>query len=439
MAADRLRAVRGVRFFGYVLDLGVSGDRTASALAVAKAKGAEAANAAKSTFLATMSHEIRTPLNSVLGMAQAMEVDGLSDAPRRRLAVIRSSGETLLALLNDVHDLSKIEPGNVELEAIAFDVGPLVTGVEAAFALQADKQGLVYFSRIAPEVAGACLCDPTRRRQILYNLFSNALKFTAKGQVRLSVDRQGEDLCFVVADTRIGVSADKLERLFAKFTQIDASTTRRHGGTGLGLAISRELAVLMGGRIAIESEVGEGSRFSLTLPFPRASRGGRANDFLARAAVAGGVGQSFQPAGVEDPARPDLRLADDGRARRGGAGRLGGRRVGADPDGRPDAVMDGVTAAREIRRREAALGRPQTPIIAQTANAMAHQIEKYVAAGMDSHAAKPIDASSLFAAIETALDGADAERSGAAWRPRPSASGIREGRNSRARRKSCLP
>ena len=415
-------------FFRYVLDLGVSGDRTerrtASALAVAKAKEAEAeaANAAKSTFLATMSHEIRTPLNGVLGMAQAMEVDGLSDAQRRRLAVIRSSGETLLAILNDVLDLSKIEAGKVELEAIAFDVGPLVTGVEAAFAHQADKQGLAYVTRIAPEAAGGCLGDPTRLRQILYNLVSNALKFTAKGQVSVSVDRQGEDLYFVVADTGMGVPADKLESLFAKFTQVDASTTRRHGGTGLGLAISRELAVLMGGRIAIESEVGEGSRFSLTLPFPRAEITGR----RARRAA-------------DEPTAPwrELRLlaAEDNPVNQLVLKTLLAQ-IGVEPtvvengeealaaweDGEwalilmdvQMPVMDGVTAAREIRRREAALGRPRTPIIALTANAMAHQIEQYVAVGMDGHVAKPIDASSLFAAIETALDRADAERSVAA-------------------------
>jgi signal transduction histidine kinase/ActR/RegA family two-component response regulator len=415
-------------FFGYVLELGLSGDRnarrTAAALAVARAKEveAEAANAAKSSFLATMSHEIRTPLNGVLGMAQAMEADGLSEAQSRRLAVIRSSGETLLAILNDVLDLSKIEAGKVELETIAFDLEPLVAGVEVAFAHQAEAKGLAYVTQIAPGAAGVCLGDPTRLRQILNNLVSNAVKFTARGQVGVSVDRLGDELRFVVADTGLGVPADKLDTLFVKFTQVDASTTRRHGGTGLGLAICRELATLMGGRIEVESMVGEGSRFTLTLP-------------LRRAEIAP------KPVRVE---------ADEPQASWGGLRLLAAEdnpinqlvlktlltQIGVEPtmvENGEEAVaawedgdwalilmdvqmpvMDGVAAAREIRRRETALGRPRTPIIALTANAMAHQIEQYAAAGMDAHVAKPVDAASLFAAIEAALDAADAERSVAA-------------------------
>ena len=415
-------------FFGYVLDLGLSGDRnarrTAAALAIARAKetDAEAANAAKSSFLATMSHEIRTPLNGVLGMAQAMEADELSDAQRRRLTVIRSSGEALLALLNDVLDLSKIEAGKVELESITFDVAPLAAGVEAAFAHQAADKGLSFLTLIAPEASGVWLGDPTRLRQILYNLVSNAVKFTARGGVSLSVDRQDESLRFVVADTGVGVPADKLDMLFDKFSQVDASTTRRHGGTGLGLAICRELAGLMGGRIAVESGVGEGSRFTLTVPLRRSDAAPT---------------PAFEAAGETQTSWGGLRLlaAEDNPINQLVLKTLlaqigveptmvenGEEAIAAWEDGDWAAilmdvqlpVMDGVAATREIRRREAALGRPRTPIIALTANAMAHQIEEYAAAGMEGHVAKPIAAASLFTAIEAALDAAAAEGSVAA-------------------------
>jgi two-component system, sensor histidine kinase len=411
-------------FFGYVLDLGLSGDRnerrTAAALATARAKEAEAAaaNAAKSTFLATMSHEIRTPLNGVLGMAQAMEADGLSDVQRQRLAVIRSSGETLLAILNDVLDLSKIEAGKLELEAIAFEIEPVAAGLQAAFAPLAAAKGLTYACEIAPAAAGAYLGDPTRLRQILYNLVSNAVKFTDRGGIGVSVDRRDGVLRVSVADTGVGVPAEKLGGLFTKFTQVDASTTRRHGGTGLGLAICRELAELMGGGVEVDSEFGKGSRFTVSLPLPRAS--------LAPA-------EPPAAAFVAPVSRLDLRLlaAEDNPVNQLVLRTLlnqigleptlvenGEEALAAWEDGDwaiilmdvQMPVMDGVTAAREIRRREAALGRPRTPIIALTANAMAHQTAEYADAGMDGHVSKPIDVGDLFAAIEAALDGAEVQR-----------------------------
>jgi signal transduction histidine kinase/ActR/RegA family two-component response regulator len=416
-------------FFGYVLGLGLNGDRierrTAHALAVARAKEAEAeaANAAKSTFLATMSHEIRTPLNGVLGMAQAMEADGLSDAQRRRLAVIRSSGEALLAILNDVLDLSKIEAGKLELEAIAFDLAPVLAGVEAAFAPQAADKGLAYVTTLAADAAGVYHGDPTRLRQILYNLVSNAVKFTSRGLVSVGVERCAAGLTITVADTGIGVPADKLGALFAKFSQIDASTTRRHGGTGLGLAICRELSELMGGRIEVESEVGRGSRFILTLPLVPAE------------APVDAPGANRPDSAQPPPLNLRLLAAEDNAVNQLVLRTLL-TQVGIDPtlvENGEEAlaawedgdwavilmdvqmpVLDGVSAAREIRRREAAMGRPRTPIIALTANAMAHQIAEYAAAGMDDHVAKPIDASALFAAIETALNRSEADRSAVA-------------------------
>jgi len=419
-----------VAFFGYVLELGVDANRKercmAEALVTAKAKEAEAeaANAAKSTFLATMSHEIRTPLNGVLGMAQAMEADGLTGQQRERLSVIRTSGEALLAILNDILDLAKIEAGKMEIEAIAFDLDPVLSALEAAFAPVVACKCVSYVSTVSADAKGTYLGDPTRLRQILYNLVSNAAKFTDQGQISVRVDRLDDALRLVVADTGVGIPADKLDLLFAKFSQVDASTTRRHGGTGLGLAISQELAELMGGRITAQSVVGEGSRFTLTLPLTR----------LPSGAPIEAVRHMREPAA---PAHSDLRVlaAEDNPINQLVLKTLL-MQIGIEPtmvENGQEAVlawaagdwdlilmdvrmpvMDGVAASCEIRRLEAADRRGRTPIIALTANAMAHQIAEYVAAGMDDHVAKPIDAPALFAALERALETGEAAEASAA-------------------------
>ena len=242
--------------------------RAAKARAQEKEVAAEAANRAKSAFLATMSHEIRTPLNGVLGMAQAMAAEDLSDLQRERLSVIHRSGESLLAILNDLLDLSKIEAGKLELEAIEFDLGEVARGAHSAFTALANKKGLS-FGLDVEQAAGRYQGDPTRLRQILYNLISNALKFTEAGEIRVTATRVGDRLELAVRDTGLGISPENLSRLFGKFDQLDSSTTRRFGGTGLGLSICHELAQLMDGDIVVESEVGVGSCFTLRVNLPR--------------------------------------------------------------------------------------------------------------------------------------------------------------------------
>src|SRR5215469_654336 len=242
----------------------------ARAQAQERGVAAEAANEAKSAFLATMSHEIRTPLNGVLGMTQAMAADGLSPVQKERLEVIRQSGEALLAILNDVLDLSKIEAGRFELESVEFDLADLMKGAHSAFTAIANRKGLSFDLTIEAAARGVYLGDPTRVRQVLYNLISNALKFTEHGEVRVTAavaDRAA--LVLTVADTGVGIAEERLAGLFEKFTQADASTTRRYGGTGLGLAICRELVQLMGGAIRAESEPGQGSRFTVSLPIAK--------------------------------------------------------------------------------------------------------------------------------------------------------------------------
>jgi PAS domain S-box-containing protein len=373
---------------------------------------ANAANAAKSAFLATMSHEIRTPLNGVLGMAQAMERDDLPPVQRERLAVIRQSGEALLTLLNDLLDLSRIEAGRLELEDGVFDVIQLVEGVRSTFAALAAEKGLVFRIDVSPEAAGLWRGDGARVRQILFNLASNAVKFTARGSVQVKAGVRGDRLVIEVVDTGPGIPADRLDQLFEKFVQADASTTRRFGGSGLGLSICRDLAHLMGGEVDVHSVVGKGSTFTVRLPLaraaqPQAPNGGRRSKGRLRAEGA------LRVLAVDDNAMNQLVL------------RTLLEQVGVEvhvvSDGAQAVeawstdqwsailmdvqmpVMDGPTAARLIRSREAAEGRPRTPIIALTANAMAHHEAEYLAAGMDALAPKPIELERLLDTLERVL------------------------------------
>jgi signal transduction histidine kinase/CheY-like chemotaxis protein len=371
---------------------------------------AEAANAAKSMFLATMSHEIRTPLNGVLGMAQAMAADELSDRQRERLGIIREAGASLTTILNDVLDFSKIEAGKMELEAAAFDLGACLRATAAPFEPLAVEKGLTFNVEIAPEVEGLYRDDAARVRQVTANLLSNAVKFTDAGSVTLRAEAADGRLRVEVIDTGPGLPAGQIERLFGKFNQLDASTTRRHGGTGLGLAISRDLCLLMGGALTAASDPGSGAVFTAEMALVR-------------------IGDA--PAIVDAPAeiaadRSALKIlaAEDNRVNQIVLETLlahAGIAPVVVPDGAQAVtawseqdwdlvlmdvhmpVLDGIGAVREIRAREAAEGRRRTPVIALTANAMTHQVEELLAAGMDLHVAKPIDAATLFRAIETAL------------------------------------
>jgi signal transduction histidine kinase/CheY-like chemotaxis protein len=382
------------------------------ALIHAKAE-AEAANRAKSDFLATMSHEIRTPLNGVLGMARAMAGDELSPAQRERLEVVRQSGESLLSLLNDVLDLSKVEAGKLELDVEPFDIEELAGAAHATFAGVAQAQGLTLDLTIEPRARGRYLGDAVRVRQVLSNLISNALKFTEKGGARLEVDRTRRGLVIRVIDTGIGIPAGRIGKLFHKFEQADASTTRRFGGTGLGLAICRELSELMGGKVTAKSRIGEGTTFTVVLPLQRLSgaaarlrspapveaREVEAGAIRVLAAEDNKVNQLvlrtlLNQAGIEPV------VVDDGKAAVE-AWELGDWDVILMDVQMP--VMDGPAAARIIRQREALTGRPMTPIIALTANVMSHQVRDYELAGMNAWVAKPIEVGALFASLEAAL------------------------------------
>jgi len=376
-------------------------------------EAANAANQAKSNFLATMSHEIRTPLNGVLGIAQVMALDELPPAQRDRLTVIRQSGEALLELLNDTLDLAKIEAGKLELDRVEFSLGDLTSGVHGLFSPVAERKGLSFEFVVDEPARGRYLGDRLRIRQVLNNLVSNALKFTETGSVQVHVGLSGPDLQFQVRDTGPGMSKAVANSLFQKFVQGDVSTARNFGGTGLGLAICRDLTELMAGAISVRSQTGRGSVFSVTLPLTR-------------------IGPETDQALVGEPAERHAVVAKSARvllAEDNPTNQLVVKsllvHIGVTPDAVDDGEaaiaawasgdwdlilmdvqmprLDGVAATREIRRREGKEGRQRTPIIGLTANAMAHQRDAYFAAGMDEVLSKPLNAADLLTMVSEFL------------------------------------
>ena len=381
---------------------------------------AEAGAKAKSEFLANISHEIRTPLNGVLGMAEVMALDELTEAQRQRLEVIRSAGEGLLSLFDDILDTTRIESGKVELETVEFDLETTIAAACAPYAALARDKGLELAVEVAPEARGGWKTDPARLRQVLINLVSNAVKFTAAGRIDVEVTASGEgletQLCIAVRDTGVGIEPEALERVFEKFAQADASATRDFGGAGLGLAISRDLARLLGGDLTAESKPGQGSTFRFRLSAHRLA--GPINDKKRRKPKAGQGARPLRVLAAEDnptnqlvlaalleAAEVDLVLVPDG-AQAVEAWRKDNFDIVLMDVQMP--VMSGVEATEAIRGLEQERNQARTPIIAVTANALGHQLQSYMAAGMDSLVPKPIQADLLYSAIAAAISAAAA-------------------------------
>ena len=380
---------------------------------------AEAASQAKTRFLAHMSHELRTPMNAILGFAQLLQQDPLTEDQRQMVGMIREAGDGLLHIINDVLDLSKIEAGRMALESRPFALAPLLERMERLLRPSAADKGLELILDKPPETAAHLLGDTQRLEQVLINLLGNAIKFTDSGQVRLhitslEVTPETAKLRFEITDTGIGIDADTLTRLFQPFSQGDNSLSRRHGGTGLGLVISQRLVEQMGGDLGVASEPDQGSTFWFELTFPRIinprlpeAPQPREPQPTARAPLDG-----LRLLAVDDN-HINLRMIERVLQRQGATvalahdGQEALQQLQAKPDGF-DAVlmdiqmpvMDGLTATREIRQNPALR---HLPVFALTAGVLPEEREAALAAGIDGFIAKPLELEALVALLRPYL------------------------------------
>lgn len=393
----------------------------------AAVKEARNASKVKSEFLANMSHEIRTPLNGVIAVAGLLARTKLDENQREMVEMVENSGESLKNILNDILDIARVESGRMEIEKIDFNLEDSLKSVTALFAVKADEKGLALNLELEPQINSYFVGDPARIRQILTNFLSNAVKFTQTGTISLRGSLESDHCCgkcdnlhrlirFEVQDSGMGLAPEDLARLFNRFEQIDGSITREHGGSGLGLSISKALAELMGGTIEAKSELGKGSVFSLLIPLEVSHM---KNDLKANI-MSEIVNENVPPEkplnilGVDDnatnrrvleitlaPMGVNLTLCENGQ-----------EAVEAFAQTKFDVVlmdlqmpvMDGLNATRVMRVQEKIMGQSSTPIIAVSANAMAHHIEEAIASGANSHLAKPFTPQSLIAAISAALE-----------------------------------
>lgn len=376
---------------------------------------AKAANAAKSEFLSNMSHEIRTPMNAVLGLAQLLKRETLTETQSDMVRRILAAGQSLLAILNDVLDFSKIEAGHLRLDQRPFELADVLDKLEGLTRATAVERGLEFHIKLDPDIRGLWLGDALRLEQVLLNLVSNAVKFTEHGSVSVEVklletNPERSRIGFEVRDTGVGISPEASSKLFTPFTQADSSISRRFGGTGLGLAISRTLVELMGGKIEVESQEGVGSRFRFELPLCPAGKGA----IRLEGPTPDTTGQGPRLAGLRvlavDDSRMNLDVVERVLTAEGAItylaadGQQALNLLRSQPDGFDIVlmdlqmpVMDGMTATRTIRQE---LGLLDLPIIAFTAGVLETQRESAVKSGLNDFMAKPIEIEELVAMVQ---------------------------------------
>lgn len=376
---------------------------------------AEEASKLKSEFLANMSHEIRTPMNGMLGMAQALQMTELSVEQAEMIDVISQSGDALLGVINDILDISKIEAGKLEIEDTDFSLAAMLETIKLLHAPKAHNKNVRFSIQTDASLQSTYGGDPNRITQVLNNLISNAIKFTDHGSIDVTVTRGQEnsgdrqEIVFVVSDTGIGIEESELEHLFVPFSQEDASTTRRYGGTGLGLAICQKLVRLMGGWIEVKSQKGRGSTFRFGLCLESRINQGQTSPGSVISSPPKNTALPLRILAAEDHKQNQMVLKAllDSFGANLTLVETGQEAVDAWQGGTHDIilmdvqmpVMDGVEATRKIREHEKTLDRPRIPIVALTANAMTHQVEEYLAAGMDAHIAKPIQIEQLLGVL----------------------------------------
>lgn len=393
--------------------------------AIEAKEAAEEASRVKGEFLANMSHEIRTPMTTILGMAEILSESELKEEELAYVNMLRDAGDSLIRIINDILDLSKIESGKMELEEIDYDLRGELDKIISIFKGKADSKGIDLILDVAPKIPGALIGDPIRLRQILINLLGNAIKFTDKGKVVLSaaceMSDAGENHCkllFSVSDTGIGIEKETLEKIFYDFSQADSSTTRLHGGTGLGLSISSKLSRIMGGDLWVESRFGEGSTFHLSVNIKCRKllaelESAHKKDKESKEEPSLREGRAVEILLVEDT--EDNRLLVEhflsGDSYNVHIAENGKEAVDMYKDRSFDLilmdmqmpVMDGYDATRKIRGLEKEEGRDTIPIIAFTAHALKEEVEKCINAGCTFHLAKPVRKKELLKIISSSV------------------------------------
>ena len=400
---------------------------------------AESASRVKSDFLATMSHEIRTPLPGVLGTNSLLLGTDLDDKQRKYAETIKNSGDTLLGIINDILDLSKIENGKFEVEEVDFQLRQVLDSVSGGMESRAAQKGCDFDVEVAPDIPDVLRGDAGRIRQVLFNLVGNAIKFTDSGAIKVRVFQSSNDgdqlgIQFNISDTGIGLSPEQQKTIFGRFSQADSSTTRKFGGTGLGLAICKDIVEALGGSIGVNSSPGKGSTFWFKIP----CKTGNADNVDERLLISAPVRQiakkepqvnfpveaqsSLSDEGLDDPISLRILLAEDNPVNQLIAVdtlEAAGYQVDVASNGLEviEAVtehpydvilmdvfmpeMDGIAATKVICKMTGAVS--EIPIIALTADAMAGECEKYIAAGMNDYVSKPFDDAQLYGTIKRSV------------------------------------